>query len=181
MYINCHKTRRRGRCRIGIGSNVSNMGANMQRHDLSEIRNLLSKIQTSLDSAETFDNEIHVNMRKLEILVRGNRNRHFPAGYFSDPAWDILLDLDKAERENLNFHIANIGHDANIPLTTLLRYLATLEKDGFVTRGSDPTDRRKSLVRLSDKGRELLDKVFEDTVSGTLSSGKLSFPKIQIQ
>jgi DNA-binding MarR family transcriptional regulator len=153
----------------------------MQRHDLSEIRNILSKIQTSLDSAETFDNEIHVDLRELEILVRRNRNRHFPAGYFSDPAWDILLDLDKAERENLSFHITNIGQDANIPLTTLLRYLATLEKDGLVTREADPTDRRKSLMRLSSKGRELLDKVFEDTVSGTMSSGKLSFPNFRVQ
>jgi len=38
--------------------------------------------------------------------------------------------------------------------------VANLEKEGYVERQQDPKDRRKTTVRISQRGRMLLDKIF---------------------
>ena len=39
---------------------------------------------------------------------------------------------------------------------TVTRVLTRLEEDGLISRAADPSDRRSSLVSVSDQGRELL-------------------------
>jgi len=56
--------------------------------------------------------------------------------------------------------------DRDKPSTT--RLLDTLEKDGYITRKNDPSDKRINLIFLTDKGRELEAKV-NPIISQTLS------------
>ena len=56
-----------------------------------------------------------------------------------------------------------------IPLTTVLRYLTRLEKDGYITRKVDPTDRRRVFVSLTALGyRQVCEAFGLDT--GSLSA-----------
>jgi DNA-binding MarR family transcriptional regulator len=54
-----------------------------------------------------------------------------------------------------------LAEEAHIPLTTAIRRLDTLAEHGLIARRQDGSDRRRTLVELSDVGIEALDKFFE--------------------
>ncbi len=104
------------------------------------------------------------SLRDAEFRLRRVRDAVFPKGYFSDAAWDILLDLDRAGRNQQTYVVTDAGIDAKIPHSTALRYLAKLERDGFVQRMPDPGDKRRAFISLTAHGQNLLDVVFTETV-----------------
>ena len=125
---------------------------------LAEIRSSLSIIEDRLVFAPAAD------LREAELRLRRIRDSVFPPGYFGDPAWDILLDLDRAARKNQAYAVTDAGIDANIPATTALRYLAKLERDGLIKRQPDLADSRRVFVSLTSHGHSLMDQIFEETL-----------------
>jgi len=95
-----------------------------------------------------------------ELRLRRRRERAFSVNYFGDAAWDIILELERAQRIGHKLAITDIGVESRIPLTTVLRYLTRLEKDGFISRKIDPTDRRRVFVTLSQLGYDLICQAF---------------------
>lgn len=118
-----------------------------------------SKIELKHDQLPTFQ------LREAELKLRRNRDRHFPEGYFSGSIWDILLELDCAERCGRKYAISDVGIGSKIPLTTALRYVVTLENDGMIVRELDPNDRRRAYVTLTAKSRAAIDQCFNETLS----------------
>jgi DNA-binding MarR family transcriptional regulator len=112
------------------------------------------------------------NLRDAEFKLRRVRDAVFPKGYFSDAAWDILLDLDRAGRNQQTYVVTDAGIDAKIPHSTALRYLAKLERDGFVQRVPDPGDKRRAFISLTAYGQNLLDRVFTETIIETISANR---------
>jgi len=142
----------------------------MVNSDLDEIKQMLHALVASKNASDSAGTEITATgLRDLEIKLRRLRNKQFPGGYFSDFAWDILLDLDKAAREGRRFVVSDAGADAGVPLTTAVRYIAKLERDGYIERETDPNDRRRTFVSLTDRGAQALDATFEIAISGNAS------------
>jgi DNA-binding MarR family transcriptional regulator len=134
----------------------------MANHDLAEVKALLAEIRLSLSALD--DKLITTptaNLRETEYRLRRLRDAVFPGGYFGDAAWDILLELDRAGRENIAYVVTDAGLDAKIPHSTKIRYLTKLERDGLVARHPDPIDRRRAFICLTDKGQSHIDTVFE--------------------
>jgi len=74
--------------------------------------------------------------------------------------------------------ITDIGVESRIPLTTVLRYLTRLEKDGLITRRVDPNDRRRVFVALTSDGYRRLCQSFgiEPSITPTQpSDGTIGF------
>lgn len=94
------------------------------------------------------------------LRLRRRREKKFSVSYFGDPAWDILLELERAQRMGQRIAITDIGVEPGIPLTTVLRYLSRLEKDGFISRRVDPNDRRRVFVSLTADGYRQLCETF---------------------
>jgi DNA-binding MarR family transcriptional regulator len=57
---------------------------------------------------------------------------------------------------------AELADEAGVTRATMTGLLDTLEKDNLVARESDPNDRRTVLIRLTDKGRSLLEGLLPD-------------------
>lgn len=72
---------------------------------------------------------------------------------FSEPAWDILLDLFISYHEGRQLSVSAVCIGARAPSATALRYLAMLTEAGLVQRTRDQTDGRRSHVQLSVAGR----------------------------
>lgn len=73
-----------------------------------------------------------------------------------EPGWDILLDLYIGECEGTRIQVSSVCLDAGIPSTTILRWLARLEREGLIYRSADTIDGRRRFVRLTDDGRALM-------------------------
>jgi len=76
--------------------------------------------------------------------------------FFGEPAWDMLLALYCLPSRGEVLGVSSLGYAADVPPTTALRWQKTLFDDGLIERG--PVDGRIQLVRLSSKGRMLLER-----------------------
>ena len=93
--------------------------------------------------------------------VRKVRDRYFPTELFSDPCWEMLLDLYDARLGEAEVTVSSLGAASGVPLTTALRRMDVLQKHGFIERVVDPDDRRRTIVRLSAAGLAAVERFFD--------------------
>lgn len=102
----------------------------------------------------------NTNPRKIArriYNIRQKREQFFSSGLFSDPAWDIILDLYMAEEDKKEICITSACIAAGVPTSTGLRWITILIQNGYVERHDDPADARRSLLRLTDGARDTLE------------------------
>lgn len=86
---------------------------------------------------------------KTYLRARRDREWQFPKGLFSDPAWDILLDLYVAQSENREVSIWSACQAAAVPETSGMRWLQILESRHLVKREDEMTDQNREWVTLT--------------------------------
>ena len=94
------------------------------------------------------------------ISQRQLRAQVFPNDLFSDPAWDILLDLTAAYAEHKRVSVTSLCIASGVPSTTALRWIRILTEAGLLVRIEDTTDRRRAFIALSDRGARLMARYF---------------------
>ena len=95
--------------------------------------------------------------------LRRKREECFNTKLFGDPTWEMLLRLYGAHLDGSRMSISRLTRTTRVALTTVLRRLAILEKEGLVTRSEDPFDARRVFVALSLAGAEAMDRCFADS------------------
>lgn len=110
---------------------------------------------------------------RSSIRDRSQRDRFFPSELFADPAWDMLLDLYLSEIIQRRVSVSSLCIASNVPDTTALRWIASLERDGLIERTSDPFDKRRYFMSLTGKGRQAMDAYFSSLLPAAPSSNEL--------
>lgn len=87
------------------------------------------------------------------IRARRMRGSFFAPGLFSDPAWDMLLDLYAADAEDMPVSVSSLCIASAVAPTTALRWIARMTEDGLLERRPDATDRRRAFMALTDVAR----------------------------
>lgn len=95
------------------------------------------------------DKEVAATLRAI-IGSRGLRSRFFPSSLFADPAWDILLDLTRAKLEGQEVSVSSVCIAASVPMSTALRWVRQMTEVGLLRRWTDPKDRRRDLITLTE-------------------------------
>ncbi len=72
----------------------------------------------------------------------------------SEQKWRVLRVVDEMGPTEQTA----IAEAACLLLPSLTRIVASMEADGYLERRGDPADRRKSIIALTDAGRELIDR-----------------------
>lgn len=96
------------------------------------------------------------------IARRQARSRYFEGELFSDPAWDMLLDLTAAQGEHKKVSVTSLCIAAMVPATTALRWIKQLVDCGVFERKSDPSDKRRAFIDLSETARAAMIGYFRD-------------------
>ncbi|MGI5121800.1 MarR family winged helix-turn-helix transcriptional regulator [Marinactinospora thermotolerans] len=115
--------------------------------------------------------------RAQTALMRGFQE-DFRGEEVSMRVYDVLYTLSRcpsgARLRDLNAHIL-------LTQPSLSRLVERMEADGLVHRCGDPTDRRATVVRLTERGREIQRRVgrrhaaaIADRVGGALSEEELA-------
>jgi DNA-binding MarR family transcriptional regulator len=100
------------------------------------------------------------------IRARRQRTRYFSEDLFSDPAWDMLLDLFRAEILQQRVSVSSLCIAAAVPATTALRWLKLMVQGGLLIRRPDPVDLRRVYVELSPQTSAALRRYFAELVAG---------------
>lgn len=99
------------------------------------------------------------------IRQRQARARFFDPELFADPAWDILLDLAAARAERRQVSVTSLCIAAGVPATTALRWIGQMVDSGLLLRVSDPHDRRRAYIALSDATADSMARYFDSICS----------------
>lgn len=92
-----------------------------------------------------------VDVRRY-IESRRRRERLLGDNLFSDPAWDMLLQLYAANLRQKQLTVTSLCIASGAPSSTALRWISVLERRGLITQQDDPADRLRLLVSLSPEG-----------------------------
>jgi DNA-binding MarR family transcriptional regulator len=94
-----------------------------------------------------------------QSILNGRRMRreHFHPGIFGEPGWDILLGLYITDTCGERQTVGKLAEWLTTPPTTVMRWVAVLEREQVVRRSPHPTDRRIMFIEITDKGRSSLD------------------------
>jgi DNA-binding response OmpR family regulator len=93
--------------------------------------------------------------------MRRLRSQYFPAELFSDPCWEMLLDLYDAALAGAEVTVTSLGAASGVPQTTALRRMETLQAHDLIVRSEDKADKRRTIVKLSDTGMQAVESFFE--------------------
>ncbi len=98
---------------------------------------------------ETLSHDDIVNLRRV-IFQRQQRYNHFDGELFADPGWDIILTLAFAEIEQRRVTTSELCAAAAVPVSTGLRWIYNMVEKGALIRRSDPLDRRRVYLELTE-------------------------------
>lgn len=71
---------------------------------------------------------------------------------FSDPAWEMLLDLYVNHCRRRPVSVMDLCIASGVPTTSAHRWIGVLEGRQFICRKPDPFDRRRFLISFTDLG-----------------------------
>jgi FixJ family two-component response regulator/DNA-binding MarR family transcriptional regulator len=91
-----------------------------------------------------------IKLVRTTIRFRQRRKEYLNAELFSDPSWDILLELTLAKLQGESVPVSSACAAADVPFTTAYRYVGSLVEQGMVRRWKDPLDQRRVLLELED-------------------------------
>ena len=114
----------------------------------------MHKIHPVLD-AELRDAFRHYAKKLLRM--RQARKAYLEESLISGPAWDLMIALYSLETEACS--VGKLSEIAGVPLTTALRRLQSLEREGLVRRAESSFDRRSVKIHLTDPGRDAMDTI----------------------
>ena len=108
-----------------------------------------------------------LNAIRAALKARRQRNDFFNAKLFADPAWDMILELYAASLTERRLSVSRLAERSGVPMTTALRWIATLEAEGLIERQEDPFDKRRYFLLLSDDGVSAMKTFFDQLQPGT--------------
>lgn len=103
-------------------------------------------------SRERGDARSLVDVARNLYVQRRERASMFEAGFFGEPAWDILLDLYVETQSGRQVDITSATIASCVPATTALRWLSVMEIKGIILRKPCETDRRRTFIQFSEAG-----------------------------
>ncbi len=136
----------------GMGQVTSELAALSER-----IASIQERSGTTDDEPGSGDRHLARNVATL-LQIRNQRNRAFPPGLFSDPAWDMLLDLTENHLLGRSTYVSGLAVGADVPLTTALRHLELLAEHDLILRLPDPLDRRRMLIKITPEAVSLMSR-----------------------
>lgn len=120
------------------------------------------ELETALSAVRARRRHADVLAIRRAIQARTRRARYFSAKLFGDPAWDMLLELYSASLLEKRLPVSRLAERSGVPMTTALRWISALEREGLVVRAADSVDRRRIFLSLSPKGEAAMESYFID-------------------
>jgi DNA-binding MarR family transcriptional regulator len=133
--------------------------------DVGRIANILASLSQEEQSyRQDEDGAGRVDAAYVRSIIRARRRRDEIFGkkkdLFSDPAWDMLLDLYLSRLERRRVAVSSLCIAASVPSTTALRWIKTMCDHGLFVRSADPEDGRRFFIHLSDDAVKKMDEFF---------------------
>lgn len=119
---------------------------------------VISPVRRRNPSVEEYRDDWWLNEARKLRDSRRNREKYFPAFFFGELAWNILIDLFIEHVRGRRVSIKSATIASGGPETTALRWITLLNEEGLVDRQNSATDRRRTWLSMTPKGSSLMKK-----------------------
>ena len=109
--------------------------------------------------------EARLAVAKWLYWSRGLRLHTLDRNLFSEPAWDLLLDLYIREKSGSRSSVTSACIGSRAPHTTALRHISALCKSKWISRIPDDADKRRFWLALTPMAMTKLDQHFDQLVA----------------
>jgi DNA-binding MarR family transcriptional regulator len=94
-------------------------------------------------------------------ILSGRRGREAALGreLFSDPAWDILLELYAARLGERRMTLRELARSINIPESTTARWISVLSDRGLVITSNERRETVEASIELSAQGLAVMKRL----------------------
>lgn len=114
-------------------------------------------------SSMEFTPDMLAQRARKRLDIRRRREALFGASIFSDPAWDMLLELLVATCEQRRMSVTNLCAVSATSHATAIRWIAILADRGLIQRSPDPIDARRVWVSLTPAAYQQLQALLYDS------------------
>jgi DNA-binding MarR family transcriptional regulator len=151
---------------VVVGSEGNPVQAGQASRVLGELAHLLGVAAIAPSHAGQIQGTDAMRTAAARAWLRCRRLRETALGadLFSDPAWDMLLDLYIEHQAGRAPAVSSLCLASHAPATTALRWIGRLEGDGLVTRTPDATDGRRIYIRIVPATVEALDRLMDSYI-----------------
>ena len=114
-----------------------------------------------------------LSLETVDWLIRARQRRtaYLSPDLFGEPAWDILLDLLRAEIVQTRVAVSSLCIASGVPMTTGLRWISSMVDRGLLVRVPDPFDGRRVFIELAPEVSQGLRRYFADVVGQRPKAG----------
>lgn len=119
----------------------------------------------SIPLALAFTDEKLATIALSIYRARRRRAKLFNKLLFSEPAWDMLLDLFIASVRGRVVSPQSLCSAADVPEAVGLRWIEVLFREGLIRRRDVDVDGQVTSIEISDRGFELMQKYVLDGVT----------------
>jgi hypothetical protein len=137
-------------------------GAEVSSHQsMSQCNHLGGPIDAPEQAGKAAVRSSPLSARVKDLLkARRARANFFGAHLFADPAWDILLHSYAALLDEEPLLVSDLLRISLVPATTMLRWVKTLEQEGWLELTEGPLECPRSSLSLSTNGRIAMERYF---------------------
>jgi DNA-binding MarR family transcriptional regulator len=130
--------------------------------DLESIERVLCAISDSsaVPAMRDPSSEELLHFARLVFTLRHQRIDFLHRAMLGEPAFDMLLSLYTAAEEDDGLTLARLCELSRVPQSSGLRWIDYLCSKKLIARKPHPTDKRASLVHLTEEGRTTLNALF---------------------
>lgn len=134
-----------------------------QLHPLKQLKSMLLERGLRRPQKLTEDHILSL------LFARRARDAVFGKDLFSDPAYDILLELYAAKLGERSMSLQEIAQAIETPTSTTRRWVAALEHRGLAESAVDQSDPARVLISLTPDGATKLEHLLNHWSSAFLS------------
>lgn len=103
------------------------------------------------------------------LLIRRARTAVFGTGLFSDPAWDLMLELYAAKLGERMVCLTDLAQAIDAPQSTTARWIAALNQQGFTESCVDPVLPSRISISLTSEGVSKMERLIDRWLSAFVS------------
>lgn len=105
----------------------------------------------SLSAAE-ISSDLLAHRANLLRNWRHLRSEKLTARVSNGPAWNLLMEVYADCLQGKTVYLSSLAASSGMPLSTVSRHVDALEQAGLIQLSTDLVDRRRCIVRLTERG-----------------------------
>ncbi|MFN3619565.1 response regulator [Sphingorhabdus sp.] len=134
------------------------------RFQITELKNQLSLSLLREDGGEAVPTptvpELQSFMQML-LKLQHNKSKFFDSTALSGPSWEILLDIAEASLRGEAIQASSVSATLLVSLSTTMRHVNNLVAAGLVQSWTDPSDKRRTMLKLQPDALEAMRRYLE--------------------